>query len=81
MVILYILIYLIGWIWTWGTGMAFFQRQSQSYKLARKSYREDLGFTCFISLIPVTWFICIFYTGFYEFGWRLQPPNPKDYEL
>ncbi len=63
--------YLIGWIGTWGAVNASFEYLfDQPHP---RSYREDLDFSCGISLIPITWFVAPFMTGFYEHGWRLSP--------
>lgn len=37
-----------------------------------KEYRYNLGITLMLSLIPLTWFLTIFLTGFYEKGWRIK---------
>ena len=48
--------------------------------LQRKHFREDVGFAAVISLIPPTWFLTPFLTGFYQHGWMrpsLRPPEEK----
>lgn len=42
------------------------------YEPVCKDYRGDLAFSVAISLVPLTWIITPFMTGFYEHGWRLQ---------
>lgn len=36
----------------------------------KKRLRQTIGFCVGISLIPATWFLCPFMTGFFVSGWK-----------
>jgi hypothetical protein len=70
MVILVFALVCIGlWFWTWGALMA--DSQCRFPTLASRDYRKDLAVTLLLSVIPTSWLITPFLTGFYEHGWTL----------
>jgi hypothetical protein len=41
-------------------------------KFRRVHYRSDLSACVFFGLIPISWIICPFATGFFQHGWQLR---------
>ncbi len=62
-------IWLACWIGTWGALTAWYQADFPDASASR--YRGDLAFSCGISILPPTWVVAPFVTGFYEHGWCL----------
>ena len=50
--------------------LAYWQRKYPT--LAESGYRSDLGLTLGINLVPTSWLVSIFYSGFWEYGWCLS---------
>lgn len=64
---IYLFIYLIMWILTWSALLADIQSIGDK-QFANEQYRRDLGIAILFALIPITWIVTPFITGFYEHG-------------
>lgn len=72
-ILIIVIIWLIGGTITASGTCAYLQKEFPTS--AEKYYREDLAFGIFfgfIFLLPITWFIFLFLTGFYKHGFSLK---------
>lgn len=68
------LVYVIMFMVTMTGTFAYWQREYP--KLAKKNYRQDLGFSITFALIPIGgWIIAFLLSGFYEHGFMLRRPK------
>lgn len=68
------IIYIIGVIGNSGFSLADLQARFPPKNYY--DYRNHLAFSIGWSLFPVSWIVCPFLTGFYQYGWTLLP-RPK----
>lgn len=65
---LIIVFYVAMWFATWPALLA----DLQAKNFADETYRADLAFAIGLSLLPPTWLIAPFVTGFYEHGFQIR---------
>lgn len=75
--LLYVVLYIGCVIGNTGFLLANLYDNPRFYVIRDKDYRSDLGAAAGISLVPVTWLMTPFMTGFYEHGWRLRKDRSK----
>ena len=80
-IILIIITWLIGGTITTGAEIAYYQKEFPS--LAKEQYRQDLArgiFWGFFFIPPISWFITLFWSGFYQHGisFKNRGITPKD---
>lgn len=63
--------YGILWFLTWAALLA--DLQGRHCHVARRLYRQDLGFSMMMALLPPMWFVAPGFTGFYEYGFQVFP--------
>lgn len=67
---------ILVWI-NWGLAFADQQYHSRQAGIDKEWYRSDLSFSLFFALFPPLWICLLFFTGFYEHGWRNPLVRPK----
>lgn len=65
-------IYAIGFTVTLGAMMADSMAACRRADLLLSYYRKDLALAVFFALVPILWIAVLFFTGFYEHGWRIS---------
>lgn len=69
--IIYLLMYLVGWLFTYGLVFGYFQ--NKYYTLSEIRYRQDMGFAMlFAFLCPISTIVAIFMSGFGEYGFKFK---------
>lgn len=74
---LYAVLYALGVVACSGALHADLMSITSEYPdLQQKLYRSNLASSVGLSLIPLTWLLSPFLTGFYEHGWQLRRTQP-----
>ena len=64
-------VWAVMWMVTWSGSLAFWQERHPL--LMCQDYRTDLGRSMFLALLPPSWLMIPFFTGFYEHGFQIKP--------
>lgn len=66
-----VIVYAGLWAGSYGSILADFQHQfGISRDIEQEACRGDAGLSSFVSLVPITWVLVPFVTGFWQYGWQ-----------
>jgi len=67
-------LWLVLWMVTWPALFGWYQGNPFAQDFKREDCRTDMGISMLTGLLPPTWIIAPFVTGFYEHGFKFSCP-------